>query len=380
MDPQTNTPPAPTAENDENPAPVPPSTAAETSAPIPVRVHNSKPKTQSSKLRRRRLAALGVIALVCVLLAAALVRSGARPTGIRSITHAETGYAAPGLVASAPTTASAASAADMSGKAPAAAVDGLFAAPAGGGTGAPAAPAAAQNNWDRKIIRTGQLDLTVANVETSLAAVRDLAVQNGGFLFSSNSRYDGDAMMATVVIQVPVDSFDSVMSGLRKMGTKVVSESTSSQDVSEEYTDLNSQVKNLQASELQLRALLGKATTVNDTLQVQNQLSGVQGQIEQLQGRINYLGHHSDLSTITVNLSPKPVVAASPPPPPAPGWQPSETAARAWNASLDMLASAGDVLITAFVFLWWLVPPALLAVLLIRTRRTRRLSTDTRSL
>lgn len=263
---------------------------------------------------------------------------------------------------------------------PAAADNLIGKAPAPAGGGASPAPGVAQNNWDRKIIRTGQLDLTVANVESSLAAVRDLAVQNGGFLFSSNSRYDGDDMLATAVIQVPVDAFDSVMSGLRKMGTKVVSESTTSQDVSEEYTDLNSQVKNLQASELQLRALLGKATTVNDTLQVQNQLSGVQGQIEQLQGRINYLGHHSDLSTITVNLSPKPIVAASPPPPPAPGWQPSETASRAWNASLDMLASAGDVLITAFVFLWWLVPLALLAAVFARTRRTRRLSHETRSL
>ncbi|MGI8587938.1 MAG: DUF4349 domain-containing protein [Chloroflexia bacterium] len=373
MDPQTDTPHAPIDEDDENPALVPPPPTA----PIPVRVHNSKPKTQNSKLRRRRLAALGVIALVCVLLAAALVRSGARPSATRNISHAETGYAAPGLAAAAPTVGTA-SGADMS--VPAAADNLIGKAPAPAGGGASPAPGVAQNNWDRKIIRTGQLDLTVANVESSLAAVRDLAVQNGGFLFSSNSRYDGDDMLATAVIQVPVDAFDSVMSGLRKMGTKVVSESTTSQDVSEEYTDLNSQVKNLQASELQLRALLGKATTVNDTLQVQNQLSGVQGQIEQLQGRINYLGHHSDLSTITVNLSPKPIVAASPPPPPAPGWQPSETASRAWNASLDMLASAGDVLITAFVFLWWLVPLALLAAVFARTRRTRRLSHETRSL
>ncbi|HMA35386.1 MAG TPA: DUF4349 domain-containing protein [Chloroflexia bacterium] len=223
----------------------------------------------------------------------------------------------------------------------------------------------AANAWDRKIIRTGTLNLVVTDVENSLATIRGIAAQANGLVFSSNTEYQGDDMVATVTIEVPVDSFDGVMTQLRKQGVKVLTETSTSQDVSQEYTDLSAQLKNQQAQEAQLRLLMSRATTVGETLAVQQTLSQVQGQIEQDQGRLNYLSHKSDLSSITITLTPKLIAASAP----APGWQPAETAARAWQASLTLLTQAGDVLITVLVFCWWLLPLLVVGWLLLRGRR-----------
>ena len=230
---------------------------------------------------------------------------------------------------------------------------------AGAATGA--APAA--QDWDRKIIRNATLNLVVANVETSLAAIRDLATGAGGFVSGSSSQAQDDGSTASVTIQVPVAAFDDVMTHLRKLAQKVSNETSTSQDVTEEYTDLGSEIKNLQVQEDQLRAIMGRATTIDETLRVQTELGNVQGAIEKAQGRLNYLSRRSDLSTITVNLVPPPVPAATP----GATWAPDAAAGRAWTASMRVLAKASEDVITLVVFYWWIFPLLGLCVLVLRS-------------
>lgn len=230
-------------------------------------------------------------------------------------------------------------------------------------------PAQTQPGWDRKIIRTGSINLMVENVEDNIAAVRSIATQAQGLVFSSSTRFEGAQMVATVTIQVPVAAFDDVMSRLRTLGTKVLSENTTSEDVTEEYTDLNSQLKNLQVQEEQLRLLMERATNVDETLTVQRELGRVRGEIEKVQGRLNYLSRRTELSTITVNLAPGALIPTSE------GWQPASTAERAWNASLVTLTRLADFVIAVVVYSWWLIPFLLLGVWMfrgwLRARRPR---------
>jgi hypothetical protein len=226
-----------------------------------------------------------------------------------------------------------------------------------------------QPGWDRKIIRTGSINLMVENVEDKIAAVRSIATQAQGLVFSSSTRFEGAQMVATVTIQVPVAVFDDVMSRLRTLGTKVLSENTTSEDVTEEYTDLNSQLKNLQVQEEQLRLLMERATNVDETLTVQRELGQVRGEIEKVQGRLNYLSRRTELSTITVNLAPGALIPTSE------GWQPASTAERAWNASLVTLTRLADFVIAVVVYSWWLIPFLLLGAWMfrgwLRARRPR---------
>ena len=69
-------------------------------------------------------------------------------------------------------------------------------------------------------------------------------------------------MVADLTLQVRSDSADSAMSDLRALG-KVTSETSGSQDVTDEYVDLDSNLRNLQASETAILKLMDKATQIS---------------------------------------------------------------------------------------------------------------------
>jgi hypothetical protein len=224
-------------------------------------------------------------------------------------------------------------------------------------------------DWDRMIIRTATLQMRVKDVQASLDQVRSLAGAHGGYVSQSDSHQEGDYTVSSLTIQVPAREFDSVISSIHKITGKTISENVSSSDVTDEYTDLQSQLRNLQATESRMLALMQKATTIEDTLSLDRELRQIQGQIEQIQGRINFLGKRSEMSSITVSLYPD-ALPEEPVPATTTGWNPGEIAARAWNASLELLAGVGTFLITVAVFMWWAVPLLLLAAwLAVRPRR-----------
>jgi len=210
---------------------------------------------------------------------------------------------------------------------------------------------------DRMVIRTAQLTVEVANMEAALAQARQIASRGGGIVSASNTHIekvnDQDRMVADLTLQVRSDAADSAMSDLRALG-KVTTETSASQDVTEEYVDLGSNLRNLQASEAAILKLMDKATQIQDVLQLQRELTNVRGQIERIQGRKTYLERRSDMATITLSLRLPPVEA--PTRPLAGVWDPAGVAQRGWQASLTLLRGIAEVLIVVVAFSWWLVP------------------------
>jgi len=86
------------------------------------------------------------------------------------------------------------------------------------------------------------------------------------------------------------------------MGT-VENQNINSQDVTQQYIDLQAQLTSAQMEEQSLQAILAKATTVSDEIAIQEQLTQVIAQVENLQGQINYMQNQVAMSTITVNLN-----------------------------------------------------------------------------
>jgi hypothetical protein len=233
-----------------------------------------------------------------------------------------------------------------------------------GGNAAPANSAAnpvaeqsASQTLDRMIIRTAQLTVEVTMMEQALAEARAIASRGGGFVSASNTRVervnDQDRTIADLTIQVRSDVADAALSDLRKLG-KVTTETSGSQDITEEYTDLDSNLRNLQASESAILKLMDKATRIEDVLALQRELTNIRGQIERIQGRKRFLERRSDMATITLSLRLPPVDVSRPLGTGA--WDPIAVAQRGWQASLALLHGAAEVLIVVAAFSWWLVP------------------------
>lgn len=154
----------------------------------------------------------------------------------------------------------------------------------------------------RMIIRNASIDVVVDNVLAAVDRIGTLAAQSGGYVVSSKTFGQDKKLMGSISIRVPSETFDSAMKEIRGMAVKVNTESVSTQDVSQEYVDLQSRLRNLEATEQQLLKLMQQATTVADTLTVQQELSRVRGDIEQTKGRMQYLERSSSTSLISVSL------------------------------------------------------------------------------
>jgi len=195
---------------------------------------------------------------------------------------------------------------------------------------------------DRRLVKTGYINLEVNDIVEAMAGVTRVASELNGYVVSSNESGDKDITYGRISIRVPSDRFDEAFDRLRKLAIKVTNKSTDSQDVTEEYTDLQAQLRNLEATEAQYLELLKKAETVEDTLKVYQQLSNVRQEIERIKGRIQYLERTSDMSLIEVNLyKTKPINGTS--------WSALETL----KSAVRGLATFGKAL--ANIAIWLLI-------------------------
>jgi len=156
---------------------------------------------------------------------------------------------------------------------------------------------------ETKIIKTGSLELVVDDANEAGSLMGQIAEQNSGYVQSSNyyERTDG-TRSGTIVIRVPVESFDTVMEGAKGYANVVERESISADDVTEDYVDILARLHNAEAQEEAFLDILDLATDVEDILAVQRELLYVREMIEVYQGRLNYLESQTSFSTITITL------------------------------------------------------------------------------
>jgi hypothetical protein len=132
----------------------------------------------------------------------------------------------------------------------------------------------------RIILRNASLTITIADPASKVQAISQLASEMGGWVVTSNTsvvrRADGeDATSGTITIRVPAERLDEALAHIKTDADSVTGETISGHDVTNEYVDLSSRLKNLEATEQQLLRVLANAITVEDVLAVQRELSGV---------------------------------------------------------------------------------------------------------
>ncbi len=212
---------------------------------------------------------------------------------------------------------------------------------------------------DRKIVRTGRLTLEVTDIADATDTITRLAGELSGYVVSSRIREHNGEVSGSIIIRVPLELFDEVFSRLRQFAVDMLYESTQSQDITEEYTDLNAQLRNLEATEAQYLALLAKAEKVEDILMVQRELSDVRRDIERIKGRMQYLERTSDMSLIEINLEEAKSLRQT-------GWSAFKTFQSAVRGLTTFIRVLADIAIWLGIFCWLWIP---VLVFLLRRRR-----------
>jgi hypothetical protein len=219
---------------------------------------------------------------------------------------------------------------------------------------------------ERMIVRNGDISLVVEDVIDARNEIAQLAARLGGWVVSSRISGEEEEMRGWISIRVPDETFDQALTELRGLAVRVTSESTSSQDVTEEYVDLQSRLKNAEATESQYLALLEQAVTVEDTLKIYEALTQIRYEIEYIKGRMQYLERISAMSLISIDL--EPVATAAPLV--RPGWSATEAFKSAVRGLTTFGQGLGTAAIGAAIFspIWGTI----LGVLYWRRRRKRK--------
>jgi hypothetical protein len=156
----------------------------------------------------------------------------------------------------------------------------------------------------RKVITSGSLSLTVANLDNAQQAVREIMTTHGGHIQYSYFNNVDSNQYWDFTLRIPSAKFAATLTILSELG-KVRTSTTGEQDVTEEYMDLEARLRVLHQEEERLLELLKLAKTIDDFLKVESNLSRVRVNIEQTTGRLNYLNDRIDFSTLSLNLRPE---------------------------------------------------------------------------
>ncbi|MDG9709111.1 DUF4349 domain-containing protein [Streptomyces sp. DH10] len=293
-------------------------------------------------MRTPRPARHPVPALAALLLAASLALTGCSGAGEDSASGAaDRGVAAPD--------------ADHKGGA-------NEAAPGGAGSGARAtAPAKLPT---AHIIRTASLTVQVKDAPKALEEARTSTENAGGYVGNETTTRDEEGHERTrVVLRVPVEKYDEVLTGLEGAG-KLLDRSAKAEDVTDQVVDVESRIKSQRASVARIRELMDQATRLSDVVTLEGELSTRQADLEALLARQESLKDRTSLATITLSLSETPVKKEAKDD--DPGFV--DALAGGWNAFVTMLrwlaVALGAVLPFAAV-------AALLALLWLRVVRPR---------
>jgi len=206
-------------------------------------------------------------------------------------------------------------------------------------------PAVAQAA-ERLVIKTADLSIVVTAPEERMKEIAALAERMGGFVVSSsvyqNFLSDGrEAPGAYITIRVPSELFQQALDEIQAGAFDVPSFNQYGQDVTAEYTDLQSRLRNLENAEDMLRQIMEEATDTEDVLNAFNQLNYITEQIEVLKGQIKYYEESAALSAISVSI----VAQESAQPIQVDPWDLSAVAKQAVEALIRALQGIAEALV-----------------------------------
>jgi hypothetical protein len=252
-------------------------------------------------------------------------------------------------------------------------------AEAPGGYGKTAAQPA--NAQDRIVIMNASRTLVVDDPAAAAGQIAAMASGKGGWVVSSNiyqSSYGSEGekyYSGDITIRVPADSLDATLNEIEALAHEVKNRQLSGQDVTAEYTDTQSQLRNLRASQARLLDIMEKAENLEDVAAIESQLRQVEGEIEMLEGQIRYYDESARFSIVAVSLEPyvpsQPLEIG--------GWHPEGVAKQAVEDLIRGLQELVDVIIRlgicgipVLIILALIVLPFVLIVRAVLRRQKRK--------
>ncbi|MFG1858180.1 DUF4349 domain-containing protein [Actinomadura geliboluensis] len=188
-----------------------------------------------------------------------------------------------------------------------------------GGAAAPAAPSRAENGTagstgrqgtakgaraplptGREVVHSARLRVRAGDVEDAAAKAKQMAESAGGYVEQESS--SSEPPHSQITLKVPADRYSDVLNRLgTQLGTRI-SLSQEAEDVTGEVADVDARVRSAKAALESFRKLLGRANSVGEVIQVEQEIAQREADLEALQARLNTLKHRTQYATVTLTL------------------------------------------------------------------------------
>lgn len=213
------------------------------------------------------------------------------------------------------------------------------------------------------IIKNADLTVAVDDPGDSMNAINEMANGIGGhivtsYIYKAYTTTGQEVPEATITVRVPADKLDLALEQIKNMSGDAskytLNESISGQDVTQEYTDLGSRLRNLEEADAKLSELYDMAETTEDALAVYSQKIQITEQIEVIKGQMQYYEQSAAMSAINVRLVAKETIA----PVTIAGWEPKGVARDAVQSLIDF----GKGLVEFLIWFVILVLPIIIII------------------
>lgn len=228
----------------------------------------------------------------------------------------------------------------------------------------------------RKLIRNISMNVETNEFETLLSSLQSKITQLGGYVEQSDmsgSRKDRmgnpDPRFANMTVRIPVNQIDSFIGTVEENGN-VTNKSESTQDVTLQYSDLESRKKSLEIEQEKLWEFLEKAESIDTVITLQQRLSEIRYQLESMESQLRLYDNQVDYSTVSLSI--REVTLFTPTAPETAGTRISHGFESNLKLFKTAVLSLTIGIITTIPF-WFPIAAIALAIIFFRRRKKKKL-------
>ncbi len=156
----------------------------------------------------------------------------------------------------------------------------------------------------QKLVKDGDIRFQAGDLKSTKQKIVTSLKGFGGYVYDESelNNSDNNQREFNLKIRVPSKNFDRFLDALSGAADRIDSKNIRVKDVTAEYIDVTTQLKNKKLLENRYQQLLVKATKMADLLEIENKLTEIRSDVESTQGQLNYLNKQVAFSTLDITF------------------------------------------------------------------------------
>jgi Domain of unknown function (DUF4349) len=153
-----------------------------------------------------------------------------------------------------------------------------------------------------KIIKNCNLRFETSDLEATFNQIAKTVAKNKANIQNDTQGTEYNNVFRSVVVRVPSENFEALLADVSQGVSYFDLKEISSDDVTEEYIDIDARLKTKKVLETRYFELLKKASKISEIIEIEKQLSAIREEIESKEGQLKYLQNKVSMSTVTIHF------------------------------------------------------------------------------